>query len=167
MLLNLARSALSTPAMAAFMSSVPVHLHPVLSPGPLSPFPYTRPSVSRQPHCTLPPLPLCSLPLLPLSASVPPAALSVGRFLAGPCINVFNFAMILRIILSWYPQTDLKNPPWIYLAVPTEPLLAATRKVIKPVGGVDISPIVWFALMSLVHELLVGPQGLLILLGQK
>lgn len=75
--------------------------------------------------------------------------------------------MIIRIILSWYPKTDLAKAPWIYIAVPTEPLLRATRKVVPPVGGVDISPIVWFAIMSFVHEILVGPQGLLVLLEQK
>lgn len=95
------------------------------------------------------------------------ASLPVLKFLAGPCINLFNFVMIVRTILTWYPQTDLKKSPWIFIAVPTEPLLRATRKVIQPVGGVDISPIVWFALMSFVHEILVGPQGILVLLSQK
>ncbi|CDF34220.1 unnamed protein product [Chondrus crispus] len=112
---------------------------------------------------------------LPALASLPTAlplaeaslALSAGKILAGPGINLFNFVMVVRIILSWYPKTDLAKPPWIYIAVPTEPLLSATRKIIPPVGGVDISPIVWFAIMSFVHEILVGPQGLLVLLGQK
>lgn len=94
-------------------------------------------------------------------------ALEIAKFFAGPCINIFNFVMIVRIILTWYPKTDLAKVPWIFIAVPTEPLLRATRKVIQPVGGVDISPIVWFAIMSFVHEILVGPQGLLVLLSQK
>lgn len=102
-----------------------------------------------------------------LQLAVSSPALEVGKFLAGPCINLFNFVMIIRIILSWYPKTDLAKKPWIFIAVPTEPLLSATRKVIQPVGGVDISPIVWFAIMSFVHEILVGPQGLLVLLSQK
>lgn len=95
------------------------------------------------------------------------AALQAGMLLAGPGLNLFNFVMIIRIILTWYPQTNLTKAPWIFIAVPTEPLLRATRKVIQPVGGVDISPIVWFAIMSFVHEILVGPQGLLVLLSQK
>lgn len=100
-----------------------------------------------------------------LNASSP--ALEVGKVIAGPGINIFNFVMIVRIILTWYPKTDLAKVPWIFIAVPTEPLLRATRKVVPPVGGVDISPIVWFAIMSFVHEILVGPQGLLVLLSQK
>lgn len=94
-------------------------------------------------------------------------ALELGKVIAGPGINIFNFVMIVRIILTWYPQTDLAKVPWIFIAVPTEPLLRATRKIVPPVGGVDISPIVWFAIMSFVHEILVGPQGLLVLMSQK
>lgn len=103
--------------------------------------------------------------LLAISAASP--ALSAAKLVAGPGINLFNFVMIVRIILTWYPQTDLAKVPWIYIAVPTEPLLRATRKVVPPVGGVDISPIVWFAIMSFVHEILVGKQGLLVLLEAK
>ena len=40
------------------------------------------------------------------------------------------------------------------------PVLAATRRVIQPIGGVDVTPVVWVGLLSLVRELLVGQQGL-------
>ncbi|PXF44706.1 Protein COFACTOR ASSEMBLY OF COMPLEX C SUBUNIT B CCB3, chloroplastic [Gracilariopsis chorda] len=105
------------------------------------------------------------LPVVTLALRSP--LIDAGKFIAGPCINLFNFVMIVRTILTWYPQTDLAKKPWIFIAVPTEPLLRATRKVIPPVGGVDITPIFWFAVMSFVHEILVGPQGLLVLLSQK
>lgn len=107
----------------------------------------------------------CVLTLAAVSPEWEPL-LQAGKLIAGPGLNIFNFVMIVRIILTWYPQTDLAKAPWIFIAVPTEPLLRATRKVIKPVGGVDISPIVWFALMSFVHEILVGPQGIFVLLSQ-
>jgi uncharacterized protein YggT (Ycf19 family) len=45
--------------------------------------------------------------------------------------------------------------------------VAAFVQVIVPVNGVDISPIVWFAVISFFNEILLGPQGLLILLSQK
>lgn len=82
-------------------------------------------------------------------------------------LNLFNLVMVVRIILSWYPQTRLTEQPWIYVAAPTEPFLSAMRKVVKPIGGVDISPIVWFAIGSFLHEILVGQQGLLILLKKN
>jgi YggT family protein len=103
----------------------------------------------------------------PTSDATNDALLHASMFAAGPLLNVFTVVMVIRIVLTWYPKTDLRKAPWIFLAVPTEPLLAATRKVIKPVGGVDISPIVWTAIATFVHEILVGPQGLLVLLSKK
>lgn len=72
---------------------------------------------------------------------------------------------MFRIVLTWYPQAAGRKP-WIFLVVPTEPLLQATRKVVKPMGGVDISPIVWFAIGSFLREILVGPQGILNLIKE-
>lgn len=104
---------------------------------------------------------------MPLDSGMSDLPLNAAMFLCGPVLNVFTVVMVIRIVLTWYPQTDLKKAPWIFLAVPTEPLLRATRQVIKPVGGVDISPIVWTALSMLAHELLMGPQGILVLLSAK
>lgn len=103
----------------------------------------------------------------PADGLPPDLVLRAGMFAAGPVLNVFTLIMVIRIVLTWYPRTDLKKKPWIFLAVPTEPLLAATRNVIKPVGGVDISPIVWVAISTFVHEILMGPQGLLVLMANK
>jgi YggT family protein len=47
------------------------------------------------------------------------------------------------------------------IGVPTEPLLAATRRLIQPIGGVDVTPVIWVGLISLLRELLVGQQGLI------
>jgi YggT family protein len=103
----------------------------------------------------------------PPGPTSPDLALQAGMFLCGPVLNVFTVVMVIRIVLTWYPQTDLKKTPWIFLAVPTEPLLRATREIIKPIGGVDISPIVWVAISTFVHEILMGPQGILVLLSRK
>ena len=51
--------------------------------------------------------------------------------------------------------------------VPTEPLLKPTRAMIPPVGGVDVSPIVWVMTISFMNEILLGKQGLLVLLSNK
>ncbi|GAB0490671.1 hypothetical protein MMPV_001908 [Pyropia vietnamensis] len=115
---------------------------------------------------------------LVLAAVNPPAALAalgngvdaggeawrpVANALAGPGLFIFNTAMVFRIAASWYPAENLRKFPLLLVAVPTEPLLRATRRVFPPVGGVDISPIVWFAVGSFVREILVGSQGLLTL----
>ncbi len=57
--------------------------------------------------------------------------------------------------------------PWAVAYKPTEPILGPTRNLIKPVGGVDISPIIWVAILSFINEILLGPQGILNLLQRK
>lgn len=76
-------------------------------------------------------------------------------------LGVMTFFFIFRIVLSWYPQVDLKGFPFNMIVWPTEPFLAVTRKVVPPIGGVDISPIIWVGICSLLREILLGQQGLL------
>jgi YGGT family len=39
--------------------------------------------------------------------------------------------------------------------------LAVTRKIVPPIGGVDITPIIWVGICSLLREMILGQQGLL------
>ncbi|NJL00423.1 MAG: YggT family protein [Spirulinaceae cyanobacterium RM2_2_10] len=78
------------------------------------------------------------------------------NLLLGLAILLFIF----RIVLTWYPQFDLQRGPLRLIALPTEPLLAPTRRLVPPLGGVDISPIIWVGIISLLREVLVGQQGL-------
>jgi len=70
-------------------------------------------------------------------------------------------AFIFRIVLTWYPQIDLRRFPFVLVAVPTEPLLVPLRKVVPPLGGVDITPVIWVGIFTLLRELLLGQQGIL------
>jgi YggT family protein len=72
---------------------------------------------------------------------------------------------IFRIVLTWYPQVELTRFPWLLIFWPTEPLLVPVRKWVPPIGGVDIAPVIWVGLITLLRELLVGQQGLLRMLG--
>jgi len=61
-------------------------------------------------------------------------------------LQLFMFAIIIRIVLSWIaPQTH--NPAVALLANITDPLLRPFRRLIPPLGGFDLSPI--FAIISL------------------
>jgi YggT family protein len=84
----------------------------------------------------------------------------VGLFL-----GLMTLLFIFRIVLTWYPQVDLNKLPYSLVAWPTEPFLIPVRKVVPPIGGVDISPIIWVGIVTLLRELLVGQQGLLKMLG--
>ena len=81
----------------------------------------------------------------------------------GLLLAFWTLTFLLRIVLTWYPQIDLEQGLWRIVAVPTEPLLSQTRKLVAPIGGVDVTPVIWVGLISLVRELLVGQQGLLLL----
>ena len=87
--------------------------------------------------------------------------------LLGPALNIGQLLMIIRIVLSWYPNINYGKLPWVLAVRPTEPILAPTRKVIPIVGGLDVTPIVWVALLSFINEILLGPQGILNLLQRK
>ena len=87
--------------------------------------------------------------------------------LLGPVLNIGQLLMIARIVLSWYPNINYGKLPWVLAVRPTEPILAPTRKVIPIVGGLDVTPIVWVALLSFINEILLGPQGILNLLQRK
>ena len=87
--------------------------------------------------------------------------LPVVHLLLGLLLAAWTLAFLLRIVLTWYPQVDLNQGAWTVVAWPTEPLLAVSRRVIAPIGGVDVTPVIWVGLISLVRELLVGQQGLL------
>ena len=122
-------------------------------------------------------LDLTALSMVPvdlISASVESATLSSTLTLAetqawvkptaaflDPFLNFYSFAMLARVVLSWYPETKVTEMPWLLLVFPTQPLLRAVKGIIPPAFGVDITPIAWLALFSFIHEILLGQQGLL------
>jgi YggT family protein len=78
---------------------------------------------------------------------------------------VMTFLFIFRIVLTWYPQVESQKLPFSLVMLPTEPFLAPSRKLIPPIGGVDITPIVWVGIISLIREVLVGQQGIITMLN--
>ncbi|KAL7526785.1 hypothetical protein ACHAWF_001909 [Thalassiosira exigua] len=79
----------------------------------------------------------------------------------GPSLNFFSFAMLCRIVLSWYPSANINEFPFNLIVWPTEPLLRLVRGSIPPAFGVDVTPVVWLGLFTFVNEILLGQQGLL------
>jgi YggT family protein len=93
-------------------------------------------------------------------------AVNLSAWILGPFLGLMTFLFIFRIILTWYPQVELNRLPWNVIAWPTEPFLAPSRKLVPPIGGVDITPIIWVGIFSLVREILLGQQGLLTMLAR-
>nr|DAD32648.1 TPA_asm: hypothetical protein HUJ06_011499 [Nelumbo nucifera] len=100
-------------------------------------------------------------------ADLDPSSAKLLIGILGPILPAFSFLFILRIVMSWYPKLPVGKFPYVIAYAPTEPLLVQTRKLIPPLGGVDVTPVVWFGLISFLNEILVGPQGLLVLLSQQ
>jgi YggT family protein len=83
------------------------------------------------------------LPLLPLFLA---SLLGVAAYL----VTIYFFALLAMIILSWVAPGS--NNPAIYLLYQiTEPVMAPVRKVLPPMGGLDLSPILVFILINIIQ----------------
>ena len=79
----------------------------------------------------------------------------------GLSLSLLTLAFLLRLIMSWYPKIDTSKGLWIIVLLPTSSILKFTKKIIPPIGGVDITPVVWIGIISLIREILVGQQGII------
>ena len=81
------------------------------------------------------------------------------------CLGIFlsylTVVFLIRLILTWYPKIDLSNGLWLLISLPSNYILNLTRKLIPPIGGVDVSPVIWIGVISFLREILVGQQGLI------
>ena len=70
-------------------------------------------------------------------------------------INVFFYAILMQVILSWFPytQTEIYN----LLAIITAPIMRPIRRYVRPVQGFDISPIPALIGLQLIVILFVDP----------
>ena len=59
--------------------------------------------------------------------------------------------ILVRILLSWFPNINWWNQPFKFLKDITDPILEPFRKMIPPIGGLDLSPII---LLMIVFPLL-------------
>jgi len=83
------------------------------------------------------------------------AMLSIAELL-GLLINVFIFSILIQVIISWV-NPGMHNPIMGLLHSLTEPLLAPARRVIPPISGLDLSPIVVIVCLQLASMLAVAP----------
>ena len=67
-------------------------------------------------------------------------------------LNVYFFAVLIRVILSWFmPYGIHQNPAGSLLVSLTEPLLRPARRLIPPIGGLDLSPIAVIVVLQLMQ----------------
>jgi YggT family protein len=71
-------------------------------------------------------------------------------------INIFLFAVIIRVILSWV-NPDPYNPAVSLIGRLTDPLMRPAQRLIPPIGGIDLSPMVVMMVLVLLQMLLLPP----------
>lgn len=83
------------------------------------------------------------------------AVLSIADVLS-VILTILFWALLIRVILSWI-NPDPRQPVVSALYQLTEPLMAPARRLIPPIGGLDLSPIFVFILISLTRMLAIAP----------
>lgn len=71
-------------------------------------------------------------------------------------LNVFLVAIIIQVILSWV-NPGAYNPITGLLYSLTEPVLAPARRLVPPIGGLDLSPIVVLLVLQVTKMLIIPP----------
>ena len=76
--------------------------------------------------------------------------------LLGLLLNVFLFAIFIQVILSWI-NPGTYNPVASLLHSLTEPVLRPCRRLLPPIGGMDLSPIIALLAIQVLKMLLLPP----------
>ena len=59
-------------------------------------------------------------------------------------LGIYSTILIIRVLLTWFPNLDMSNPILVNLCAITDPYLNFFRGIIPPLGGLDLSPILAF-----------------------
>ena len=92
---------------------------------------------------------------LPMPSPIGLLALAVAELLK-LTINVFMFSVIIIVILSWVSPGGY-NPVANLLYQITAPLMRPARRLLPPMGGLDLSPMFVIVILYLMILLIVDP----------
>ena len=74
-------------------------------------------------------------------------------------VDIYSFVLIVRVLLSWFPNLDWSNPVLSSVGAITDPYLNAFRGLIPPLGGIDLSALLAFFALSAMKWALQGSIG--------
>jgi len=83
------------------------------------------------------------------------AMISVIGFILYGAISIYILLIGIRIVFSW-GRLSYSNRIMRFLIDVTEPLLGPLRRIIPPLGWIDISPIVAFVILFLFQQAIAG-----------
>lgn len=69
--------------------------------------------------------------------------------------QVLALLIIVRAVLTWIPSVDYGHPLIRAIIRVTDPVLLPIRRVIPPLGGIDVTPIAALLLIEIARNLLV------------
>ena len=72
-------------------------------------------------------------------------------------LNIYMVLLIIRFLLSWFPNLNWYDPPLSILGQLTDPYINFFRSFIPPIGGIDfISPTIAILVLQLAAGFLTG-----------
>ena len=81
--------------------------------------------------------------------------IAVLGFLLNGLLSVFSLFILMRVIFSW-GQVSYGNRVMRFLYHTTEPLLGPLRRMLPPLGWIDLSPFVAFLMIWLFQAAIAG-----------
>jgi len=75
--------------------------------------------------------------------------------LVSDAVRLLTLLILVRAVLSWIPGVDYGHPAIRLVMRITDPVLDPIRRVLPPMGGFDLSPIVALLLVQFVGQMLV------------
>lgn len=76
-------------------------------------------------------------------------------FIVNVAFQVYTWLIFIRIILSWVRHNPYQ-PVIRFIYEVTEPVLGFFRRIIPPLGVIDISPIAAFFALELLRQLVIA-----------
>ena len=76
-------------------------------------------------------------------------------------LSIYLLVLLVRVLLSWFPNLDWSNPLLSGISAITDPYLNVFRGLIPPLGGLDLSALVAFLALQLAQSLLEGARATL------
>ncbi len=73
--------------------------------------------------------------------------------------NLFNatyFILIVSCFLTWLPNINWYNQPFRFLREFSDFFFLPCRKIVPPISGIDLSPIVAFIVLQIIETVILG-----------
>ena len=80
-------------------------------------------------------------------------------YLLDRLVNLYIIVIFVYVILSWFPRSPFIEKAESALGVVCEPYLGLFRRIIPPIGMIDVSPIVAVVVLEIVVNLIVRLLG--------